>query len=92
MLKDTFTNIKTRLYKNGWLLLIHVLVRLFMAEENSAIYRNDIENGIDRPMFVFGSPNDNSTAFFKNYSMGHEKEMAELSNHYIIRTRSDAGT
>ena len=95
MLKDTFTNIKTRLHKNGWPTINSCLGKVvFILEgENSAIYRNDIENGIDRPMFVFGSPNDNSTAFLlRNYSMGHEKEMAELSKHYIIRTRSDAGT
>jgi len=95
ILKDTFINIKARLHKNGWPTINSCLGKvIFILEgENCDIYRNDIEKGIDRPMFVFGSPNDNSTAFLlRNHSMGHEKEMAELSELYIIRTRSDAGT
>ena len=44
-------------------------------------------------MFYYGEPNDANTAFLlRNNTEGIEDELYKLSNSFIIRTRSDAGT
>ena len=94
MLRDTFMTIKHRL-SYGWPSLNSCLGKVFFILEgdNCWAYREELEKGKNKPMFVYGSPNDKSTAFLlRNHSMGHEEEMSELSNTYILRTRSDAGT
>jgi hypothetical protein len=44
-------------------------------------------------MFVYDEPGGENTAFvIRNNSQGIEKEINDLSNMYIIRSRTDAGT
>jgi hypothetical protein len=44
-------------------------------------------------MFVYGSPNDEHTAFvLRNDPIDKENEILELTKKFIVRTRADAGT
>jgi hypothetical protein len=58
--------------------------------DNQELYQ---QKSIYRPMFVYSPPNGDNTAFVvKNDPIGHEQEIKILTNKYIVRTRSDAGT
>lgn len=95
ILRDTCKTVKQRLSNHGWPSLNSCLGKIIFVLEgdNCGVYREELEKGKNKPMFVYGSPNDKSTAFLlRNHSMGHEEEMSELSKIYILRTRSDAGT
>jgi hypothetical protein len=44
-------------------------------------------------MFVYAEPGEKNTAFvIRNSSQGQEKKINELSQKYIVRSRTDAGT
>ncbi|MEY4145468.1 MAG: hypothetical protein RLZZ335_1320, partial [Bacteroidota bacterium] len=45
------------------------------------------------PMFLYGSPTNPQTAFIiENEPAGKESEILNLTEKYMVRTRSDAGT
>ena len=66
-------------------------VFVFILEGNNQnLYE---QSGVNRPMFVYNPPNGDNTAFVvKNDPIGNEKEIELLTQKYIVRTRSDAGT
>jgi len=91
-LKANFPTIKDRLNEQGWPLLNDCLGKfIFILEgDNQELYQ---QKSINRPMFVYSPPNGDNTAFVvKNDPIGHEQEIKTLTNKYIVRTRSDAGT
>jgi hypothetical protein len=91
-LKAKFPTIKERLNQQGWPLLSDCLGKfIFILEgDNQELYQ---QKSINRPMFVYSPPNGENTAFVvKNEPIGHEQEIEALTHHYIVRTRSDAGT
>jgi hypothetical protein len=64
---------------------------IFILEgDNQELYQ---QKSINRPMFVYRPPNGDNTAFVvKNDPIGNETEIELLTQKYIVRTRSDAGT
>ena len=91
-LKANFPNIKERLNQQGWPLLNDCLGKIIFILEgnNQNLYE---QSGLNRPMFVYNPPNGDNTAFVvKNDPIGNEKEIELLTQKYIVRTRSDAGT
>jgi len=91
-LKANYSNIKERLTNEGWPLLSDCLGKIiFILEGNNQNLYEQI--GMNRPMFVYNPPNGDNTAFVvKNDPIGNEKEIEVLTQKYIVRTRSDAGT
>jgi hypothetical protein len=91
-LKANFPNIKERLNQQGWPLLKDCLGKIIFILEgnNQDLYEKSVVN---RPMFVYNRPNGENTAFVvKNDPIGNEQEIELLTQKYIVRTRSDAGT
>jgi hypothetical protein len=91
-LKANFPNIKERLNQQGWPLLKDCLGKIIFILEgnNQDLYE---KSGVNRPMFVYNPPNGENTAFVvKNDPIGNEQEIELLTQKYIVRTRSDAGT
>lgn len=91
-LKGTFQSIRERLTQKGWPTKAECLGKfIFILEGNhDEIY---LANGLNHPMFVYGNPGEDNTAFVvKNDPIGHEEEINQLTHTYIVRTRSDAGT
>lgn len=91
-LKGTFQSIRERLLQTGWPTKSECLGKfVFILEGNhDEIY---LANGLQHPMFVYGNPGDENTAFVvKNEPVGYEDEIQKLTQTYIVRTRSDAGT
>jgi hypothetical protein len=91
-LKKNYSTIKDRIETEGWPILRDCLDKFIFILEGS----NDQQyalNNLSRPMFVYGSPSNENTAFvLKNDPLGNEIEILELTTRYIVRTRSDAGT
>ena len=91
-LKRNYSSIKERLNMEGWPLLSTCLGKIIFILEgnNQNLYE---QSGVNRPMFVYNPPNGENTAFVvKNDPIGNEKEIELLTQKYIVRTRSDAGT
>jgi hypothetical protein len=91
-LKGTYSSIHNRLQKENWPFLQECLGKIIFILEgsNKHLYR---QNNFDRPMFVYGNPNDVNTAFvLQNDPVGKELEILEMTKKFIVRTRSDAGT
>jgi hypothetical protein len=91
-LLGNYTNIKERLGSIGWPLESECLGKIIFILEGShqELYNSETLN---RPMFVYKSPNDINAAFvIQNDPIGNEAYIQELSKTYIVRTRSDAGT
>ena len=89
--KGDYSSIQNRVEQIGWPYLNECLGKVFFILEgnNQHIYRK-FENPL---MFYYGEPNDENTAFLlRNNSEGIEDELYKLSNSFMIRTRSDAGT
>jgi hypothetical protein len=94
-LKEGFSSVNERLKTNGWPPLNECLGKVFFILDGDIEqqYTNDFTKGISRPMFVYGEPDAPATAFvIKNDPIGKEEEIRALTNLYIVRTRSDAGT
>ena len=94
-LKATFSSVKERLTVKGWPLLSECIgkVIFILQGDNDEIYKKSLRLGEKRIMFVYDEPGGESTAFvIRNNSQGIEKEINDLSNMYIIRSRTDAGT
>jgi hypothetical protein len=91
-LKGNYSSIKERLNTEGWPLLSTCLGKIIFILEgnNQDLYE---KSGVNRPMFVYNPPNGDNTAFVvKNDPIGNEQEIELLTQKYIVRTRSDAGT
>lgn len=94
-LKGHYNSIKEKLTSEGWPLLDYCLGKIiFILDcETDDFYINAIDRNEDRPMFVYGKPDAKSTAFVViNDPVNREKEIQMLSDFYIVRTRTDAGT
>lgn len=94
-LAGKYKTIKERLESEGWPKLNDCLGKIiFILEgDQQEIYQHRLENGEQLPMFVYGNPDDEMTAFVKrNNPVEHEEEIDDLTAKYIVRTRSDAGT
>jgi len=94
-LKGEYATIKERLMAEGWPTLNECLGKvLFIIDgDRNGMYQSSLEKGEKRPMFVYSEPNENSTAFVKrNDPMNNEVAISELTNMYIVRTRSDVET
>lgn len=94
-LKGKYATIKERLLAEGWPTLNECLGKVFFIidGDRNGMYQSFLEKGEKRPMFVYSEPNENSTAFVKrNDPLNNETAISELTNMYIVRTRSDVET
>lgn len=94
-LKGEHATIKERLLAEGWPTLNECLGKVFyiIDGDRNGMYQSFLEKGEKRPMFVYSEPNENSTAFVKrNDPLNNETAISELTNMYIVRTRSDVET
>lgn len=94
-LRAGYGSIKERLDAEGWPELNECLGKIFfiMQGNHMGLYTEYLDRGEDRPMFVYGEPGNPSTAFVvRNQPVGNVNEIKTLTDTYIVRTRSDAGT
>jgi hypothetical protein len=94
-LRDTFLTTASRLKTEGWPTLNEALGKVFIILDGDfqGLYTGDLTKGIDRPMFVYGQPGAPETAFvIRNEPQGNEEEIRSLTEMYMVRTRTDAGT
>jgi hypothetical protein len=94
-LRDTFLTTASRLNTVGWPSLNEALGKVFIVLDGDFqdFYTTDLTKGLDRPMFVYGQPGAPATAFvIRNEPQGREEEIRALSETYMVRTRTDAGT
>ncbi len=94
-LKGNYSTIRDRIDAIGWPLLQSCLgkVIFILQGNNDNIYKRSIDRNENRVMFVYSEPNEKNAAFvIRNNSKGIEKEIAELTNKFIVRSRTDAGT
>jgi len=95
LLRDTFSSCKERLSTIEWPALNDVLGKVFIVLDGdfNGIYTKALNSGEDRPMFVYGQPGEPETAFvIRNEPQGREEEIHALTEMYMVRTRTDAGT
>lgn len=88
-------SIRERIEKEGWPSVGEMRGKMFFILEgnNSGWYGHQLNQGMDFPMFVYGSIGDKMTLFIKrNDPIGNEAEIMDLTKDYIVRTRSDVGT
>lgn len=94
-LKANYNTIKERLDTEGWPTLSECRGKIFFILEgnNSQIYSDFIAQGDNVPMFVYSQPEGDNTAFVvKNNAPENIKEIQELSERYMVRTRADVET
>lgn len=94
-LRDTFLSTVSRLNTAGWPTLNETLGKVFIVLDGDFqdLYTTALTNRIDRPMFVYGQPGAPETAFvIRNEPQGKEEEIRALTEMYMVRTRTDAGT
>jgi len=94
-LKGSFHSVNERLLVDGWPKLNDCLGKIIFIIDGDidGYYLNQLNNGADLPLFIYTEPNQSCCAFvIRNNPLNKEKEIKELSNYYIVRTRSDAGT
>jgi hypothetical protein len=94
-LRDTFLTTSSRLNAVGWPSLNESLGKVFIILDGDFqdLYTADLTKGLDRPMFVYGQPGAPETAFvIRNEPQGREEEICALTDIYMVRTRTDAGT
>lgn len=94
-LKGRFNSVSERLRTENWPALNECLGKvIFIVDgDRGGKYRRYLENGEDRPMFVYSEPESKSTAFVKrNDPIGQEQAISELTELYIVRTRTDVET
>jgi hypothetical protein len=94
-LQTQYSSIQERLQTEGWPELNDCLGKIIFILDGdiNGFYTNAINNDENRLMFVYSEPQEKSCAFMiRNNPVGREQEIKDLSNSYIIRTRTDAGT
>jgi hypothetical protein len=90
-MKNGNTSLRARIKNEGWPLYNDCRGKIcFVLEgDNIDLYNNKV----DRPLFVYGDKEDDNVLFLlRNEPMNHEAEINALTDEYIVRTRSDAGT
>ncbi len=95
MLRDTFSSCKERLSTIDWPAMNDLLGKVFIVLDGdfNGICTKALNTGEDRPMFVYGQPGEPETAFvIRNEPQGREEEIRALTDLYMVRTRTDAGT
>lgn len=90
-LQANFQSVSERLDSIGWPTLSETSGTVFFILDGDPTQKySTVKN---RPMFVYGPPGGEQTAFvIKNDPIGNEAEIFELTQKYMVRTRSDAGT
>jgi hypothetical protein len=91
-LKGNFPSIQSRILSENWPPLSACLGKIIFILEgnNEHVYH---KNPYLHPMFVYGSPDDEHTAFvLRNDPINKENEIRGLTKKFIVRTRADAGT
>jgi len=94
-LKGDYKDINERLNDSGWPSLNSCLgkVIFILDGEKGKMYSGENEFNAERPMFVYGDPTGINTAFVViNEPIGKEEEIRDLSEKFMVRTRTDAGT
>lgn len=94
-LRSNFSCIKDRIFSVGWPMLSDCLGKIIfiLQGNNDHIYKRLISENLNLCMFVYDEPGESNTAFvIRNNPKNHENEIKLLSNYYIVRTRTDAGT
>jgi hypothetical protein len=94
-LKSNYKCIKDRIFSVGWPLLSDCLGKIIfiLQGNNDHIYKRLISENSNLCMFVYDEPGEPNTAFvIRNNPKNQENEIRLLSNYYIVRTRTDAGT
>jgi hypothetical protein len=94
-LQSNYNCIKDRIFSEGWPLLSECMGKIFfiLQGNNEDIYRKILQNDKSLCMFAYDEPGASNTAFvIRNNSKNKEREIGLLSDYYIIRTRTDAGT
>jgi hypothetical protein len=95
ILRDTFSSCNERLSAIDWPALNDVLGKVFIVLDGdfNDIYMKALNTKENRPMFVYGQPGQPQTAFvIRNEPQGKEDEIRLLTELYMVRTRTDAGT
>ena len=88
-------SISERLKTTSWPTLNSCLgkVIFILDGDQNDMYQTSLENGEERPMFTFSEPGKLTAAFIKrNNPIGQEEVINNLTNEYIVRTRSDVET
>jgi len=88
-------SISERLKTTNWPTLNSCLGKvIFIVDgDQNDMYQTSLENGEERPMFTFSEPGKLTAAFIKrNNPIGQEEVINNLTNDYIVRTRSDVET
>lgn len=94
-LKRNFESIQQRLDNVGWPKLNDCLGKIIFIVDGDidGYYTNEINKNDSCFMFIYTEPHNESCAFIiRNAPIGNEKEINDLSDKYIVRTRTDAGT
>lgn len=94
-LRGNYSTIKDRLTSEGWPALNECTGKIIfiLQGSNSHLYTEFIDANQPRPMFAYGSVGAQSTAFVvRNEPISQAEEIDSLTDTYIVRTRSDAGT
>ncbi|MFN5371312.1 MAG: Ca2+-dependent phosphoinositide-specific phospholipase C, partial [Bacteroidia bacterium] len=90
-LRDTFESVQHRIASIGWPKLNDVLGKvIFILDGHGDEYYRYSKHSL---AFAYGNPAHANTAFvIRNNPIGRENEIRELSNRFIIRTRTDVET
>jgi len=90
-MKKNYSSIRERINKEGWPLLSDSRGKVFIILEGDNIDLYD--NKGERPLFVYGDQADVNTLFLlRNDPIDNEIQINKLTDEYIVRTRTDAGT
>jgi hypothetical protein len=90
-MKKNNTSLRATINNVGWPLFDDCRGKIFFVLEgdNIDLYKNKGE----RPLFVYGEKEDEDVIFLlRNDPLNNENEINALTDQYIVRTRSDAGT
>ena len=90
-MKNGNTSLRARINNEGWPLYNDCRGKIcfVMEGDNINLYKNKGE----RPLFVYGEKEDDNVIFLlRNDPINNEAEINALTDQYIVRTRTDAGT
>jgi hypothetical protein len=88
--KDNIS-LRARISTEGWPLLSSCRGKIFFIMEG---YNPELYTGKDsRPLFIYGELTDDNVIFLlRNDPIDNEIQINKLTDEYIVRTRTDAGT
>jgi len=89
--RKDYISLRARIRTEGWPLLSSCRGKIFFIMEG---YNPELYNGKEsRPLFVYGELTDDNVIFLlRNDPLGNEMDIKRLTNDYMVRTRTDAGT